>query len=75
MSSLRGMIIDITSEDEAEKFGAWAFGKGYEVLDDALLFMAAWNKNHRHLLELKEDGYIEIDLPQMVDLWRANGSV
>jgi hypothetical protein len=74
MSSLRDMIVDITSEDEAEKFGAWAFGEGYEILDHSLLFLAAWNKNHSDLLELKEDGWIEIDLPRMVDLWHANGS-
>jgi hypothetical protein len=75
MSSFCDLIVDITSEEEAERFGDWAFGKGRKVLDHPLLFLAAWNKNHGDVLELKEDGYIEIDLPLMVDLWRANGSV
>lgn len=74
MSSFRGMVIDLTSEEEAERFGLWAFGEEYKVLDGSLRFMAAWNENHSDLLELKSDGYIEIDLPKMVDLWRANGS-
>jgi len=63
-------FLDTDDEQELQEFALWAFGEGYQEIAHALDFMEAWNLLHGEDLRLREEGYIHIDVPRMVELWK-----
>lgn len=60
----------LKDEVELEEFAAWAFGKYYRELDQALNFMETWNYLHSDILKLEPTGTIVSDAEKMVKAWK-----
>lgn len=69
MTNPRSIIEHYLLPEECEEFATWAFGEGFKdlIISD---YPKAWNKRHKDLIEIHEDGNIEEDLWMMIDLWK-----
>lgn len=60
----------IFDQNDVEKFGEWAFGKDYTIIDGSINFMKAWNQLHSDKLMLEDIGCITEDISKMVQIWK-----
>lgn len=57
--------------DKSEEFAQWAFGKFYKDFGHPLNFMDSWNDLHGDKMTLELNGFMEIDIPKMIEIWKV----
>lgn len=62
------------SDEEAERFAAWAFGEEYLIFDETIQFAKAWNNLHGDLCHLDYVHSPVKDMIKMIKLWRKHES-
>jgi hypothetical protein len=68
MKSPHKIIAEVIGEKSAKEFALWAFGAHYDNLWNEEL-MERWNRIHGKRYQLRENGALQYDIPNMVSLW------
>lgn len=62
------VIAEVLGEKAAKEFALWAFGKDFDNVWCGEL-MDRWNILHGKKYQLRENGSLQYDIPNMVSLW------
>ncbi len=68
-------VLNPEDDDEIENFAEWAFGKDFREFHHSMDFLEGWNLLHGDELHLSASGYIEEDVPKMIELWNEEEGV
>jgi hypothetical protein len=71
MASLKGNVLQLIEEKDAEAFAEWAFGPDYEIINRAEDFAKAWNNLHKEKYEIDLSNDIFSDLMIMTKIWKS----
>ena len=62
----------LNPDESVDAFGQWAFGDDFKKLAGIDAFLSNWNEIHGKELKLCREGYLFVDVPKMVALWRKS---
>lgn len=62
-------------EEEVNKFGEWAFGHDFWILEEGKEFARAWNKIHGKVYKIEMKNSIIDDFRKMTDLYKTKHGI